>query len=98
MPRFSRLTLRHWLRWRFAKRRVLLVMRLADMVRVHPQMDRNHVCAQCAEPVGVYPSGQQVLQTYRRVRLICNHCAPPQRIYHLAPGAFEEPLESRWSD
>lgn len=75
----------------------LQVMRLTDMQRVHPLMDSSHVCSQCGELVGIYPSGQHVLRRYRRVKIICNRCQPVPRGM-LAPGALQEPFESHWKD
>lgn len=85
-----------WLTTRFSRRRVLLVMRLTDMLRVHPAMDTTHLCSKCGEPVGIYPSGQRVLQRYRRVEIVCNHCHELPITAYLAPGAEEESRQSIW--
>lgn len=59
----------------------LLAMREADMVFVHPEMDRSHVCSQCGAMVGLYPSGQKILKRYKNVRIVCQVCdpSPPER-------------------
>jgi hypothetical protein len=85
-----------WFKRLFEKERLLLCMRLEDMLRVHPHMDRDHVCAQCGERVGIYPSGQQVLKRYRRVKIMCQVCQPNPDSFSLAPGAAEEPSQSHW--
>lgn len=72
----------------------LLVMRLDDMVRVHPDQI-TAVCSQCGHEVGVYPSGQRVMATRRDVRLICQVCRQPGPNAQLAPGAWWEPFFSR---
>ena len=72
----------------------LIVMRLADMHRVHPKQDNSHVCNTCGEKVGVYPSGQQIMRQYPDVRLLCQHCIEPVDIAILAPGAGNEMFES----
>jgi hypothetical protein len=53
----------------------LIVMRLVDMHRIHPQQDNSHVCSRCGERVGVYPSGQAVLRERPSVVLVCVPCA-----------------------
>lgn len=76
----------------------LVVMRLVDMHRVHPQMDRSHKCSKCGAPVGIYPSGQNVLRLQElgeaRVTIICNACTQPGPDTRLAPGAEKEPAQS----
>jgi hypothetical protein len=71
----------------------LIVMRLANMRRVHPRQDNSHVCAACGEQVGIYPSGQAMLR-HDTTRIICDVCRSPADIEFLAPGAEVEPLES----
>jgi len=71
----------------------LIVMRLADMKRVHPdQIVRK--CAGCGHDVAVYPSGQLVMQQYPDVRLTCSVCKMPGPKAKLAPGAEFEPFQS----
>jgi transcription elongation factor Elf1 len=71
----------------------LLVMRLADMERVHPdQITLN--CSVCNHEVGVYPSGQRVLAQKHDVRIICQICKQPGSNAMLAPGAKFEPFQS----
>lgn len=72
----------------------LICMRLADMKRVHPDQITAQ-CAKCGETVGVYPSGQKIMAEYPDVRLICNVCQTPGKDALLAPGALQEPFQSR---
>jgi DNA-directed RNA polymerase subunit RPC12/RpoP len=75
---------------------ILIVMRLADMHRVHPDQDTSRVCAECGEQVGIYPSGQRVLRDDPTTRIVCNRCGEPVGgIVILAPGAEREPFESK---
>lgn len=83
------------LNWLGFGRRTLLVMRLDDMIMVHPQMDTSHVCSMCGEQVGIYPSGQAILKQYRRVKICCDRCQPLPSKFMLAPGAREESGQSR---
>jgi hypothetical protein len=53
----------------------LVVMRLADMRRVHPQQDNSKVCSECWKQVGIYPSGQQALRLSPAIKIICAVCA-----------------------
>ena len=71
----------------------LIVMRLADMKRVHPNQIVSK-CATCGHVVAVYPSGQQVMQQYPDVELTCQVCRTPGPNAPLAPGAELEPFES----
>jgi hypothetical protein len=53
----------------------LVVMRLVDMHKVHPEQVTRE-CSFCHEPVGVYPSGQKALRlTPGPVEIICQVCA-----------------------
>ena len=73
---------------------LLTVMRLADMRRIHPKQITAK-CARCREPVGVYPSGQKVMQFYPgQVELVCQICHDPRPETPLAPGAESEPFQS----
>lgn len=74
----------------------LLVMRLADMHRVHPQQDDSRVCSQCQHPVGIYPSGQAALKRDPELLIVCSVCSEkePPEFRLLAPGALTEPFES----
>lgn len=75
---------------------VLTVMRLDDMLRVHPDQI-TATCARCGHDVGVYPSGQRVMAEYGdRVELVCQVCHYPGRHAEPAPGAESEPFQSRW--
>ena len=53
----------------------LIVMRLIDMRRMHPQQDNSKVCALCGEPVGIYPSGQAQLRGDPSTEIACSVCA-----------------------
>jgi hypothetical protein len=84
--------------WRRPKPRVaLFVMNLDDMHRVHPQQDDTRVCSRCGWRVGIYPSGQAIITTIgaENVDLICNRCGSPAGAIILAPGALDEPDQSR---
>jgi len=76
----------------------LVVMRLAEMHRVHPKQDNSRVCTKCDERVGIYPSGQAMLRRYPAARIICSHCVEPVDLTALAPGAEDESFESVWAD
>lgn len=77
---------------------VLTVMRLDDMLRVHPHQITAK-CARCGHDVGVYPSGQKIMAEYGdRVELVCQVCHFPGPKAELAPGAESEPLQSRWKE
>lgn len=71
-------------------------MRLADMKRVHPDQIAAQ-CSKCGETVGVYPSGQKVMQEVPDVELVCQVCKSPTPadVTMLAPGAELEPFQSR---
>jgi hypothetical protein len=72
----------------------LVVMRLADMRRVHPRQDNSRVCVECGAAVGIFPSGQAMLRRHPRLHLVCNRCSNPDAFSVLAPGAEAEPFES----
>lgn len=74
-------------------KRELIAMRLADMVRVHPDQIVEH-CSACGAEVGVYPSGQKIMRHYRDVVLVCGVCRPPGANAKLAPGANLEPFQT----
>jgi hypothetical protein len=81
--------------WRRRKRKVILmVMRADDMLVAHPQTDYSHVCSQCGEQVGIYPSGQRILKT-DKATIICNRCHAPDQTSQPAPGALDEVGQSR---
>jgi ribosomal protein L33 len=52
----------------------LLVMRLADMGRIHPQQDNTKFCSNCNERVGIYPTGQAWIKKNPKTKLICSIC------------------------
>jgi len=72
---------------------ILIVMRLADMKRVHPQQITAS-CANCGHTVAVYPSGQKVMRDHPGVQLMCQVCKLPGQHAALAPGADAEPFQS----
>ena len=72
----------------------LIVMRLADMKRVHPDQITTQ-CSKCGETVAVYPSGQKVMREIPDVELICQICKTPGENALLAPGADLEPFQSQ---
>ena len=49
--------------WQDGHRPVLLVARLCDMHRVRPA-DNSRVCERCGFRVGIYPSGQDMLEEH----------------------------------
>jgi hypothetical protein len=53
----------------------LVVMRLKDMWKRHPDQDNSRVCSKCGEAVGVYPSGQKSLRNFPEMAIICHVCA-----------------------
>lgn len=71
----------------------LIVMRLADMRRVHPEQITGK-CSACGHEVAIYPSGQKIMQEFKAVRLLCSHCRDPGKGALLAPGAREEAKQS----
>jgi hypothetical protein len=75
----------------------LIVMRLADMHRQHPQQDNSRVCVECGHRVGIYPSGQRVLAQLPNTAIVCSRCLVkrprPDKVF-LAPGAERELSES----
>jgi hypothetical protein len=76
----------------------LTVMRLADMRNIHPRQDDSRVCATCHHPVGIYPSGQAVLEVYPDTQIecsVCNEKMPSEGPMFLAPGALDEAFETR---
>ena len=75
-------------------RPILIVMRLADMARVHPDQITGS-CARCGAEVGIYPSGQEVMLQHPDVEIVCEKCQQPGPVATLAPGAEFEPFQSR---
>jgi hypothetical protein len=72
---------------------VLLVMRLADMTRVHPdQIEGN--CMRCGHVVAIFPSGQRLMKDRPATRLVCQVCQKPTKTTKLAPGADREASQS----
>lgn len=52
----------------------LIVMRLADMWKRHPDQNNSRVCNRCGAPVGIYPSGQLALKENPELLIICIQC------------------------
>lgn len=52
---------------------VLVCMRLADMVVVHPAQIEG-LCHKCGAIVGIYPTGQRALKTYPKMKITCVQC------------------------
>lgn len=75
-------------------RPILIVMRLADMVRVHPRQITGR-CERCGETVAIYPSGQNAMKQIPDLEIVCEKCQSPGPLAVLAPGAESEPFESR---
>jgi hypothetical protein len=72
---------------------LLIVMRLADMERVHPNQITGQ-CSGCGHVVGIYPSGQQAMKAHPDIKIVCQVCKPPGGNLQLAPGAELEPFQS----
>jgi hypothetical protein len=70
----------------------LIVMRLKDMRRVHPEMDASRNCQCCNETVGIYPSGRRILQRHPDSDIVCSHCVSRDDVRRAkpAPGALAE--------
>ncbi len=67
-------------------RPTLIVMRLANMSRVHPRQIKA-TCERCGHTVGIYPSGQEAIRRYPIIELVCDHCMSGLVAATLAPGA-----------
>lgn len=78
------------------QRATLYVMRLAEMRLVHSSMDSSKTCCRCGETVGIFPSGQGVIQRsgVANVDIVCSHCRTGTGPLKLAPGAAEERKEA----
>jgi len=74
----------------------LVVMRLVDMARVHPDQDNSRACSECGQMVGIYPSGQRALREHPEMTIICARCAAfehrPSDI-DLPAGSMDEIIE-----
>ena len=75
---------------------VLVVMRLANMRRVHPRQNDSRACSRCGERVGIYPSGQHVIAAHPGIEIVCEVCIQRAEVdaAFLAPGAKREASES----
>jgi hypothetical protein len=84
-----------WKLWKTDMKPQLIVMRLADMIRVHPDQITAQ-CSKCGHTVAVYPSGQTIMREYPDVELVCQICAPGKHENAmLAPGAEFEPSQTQ---
>lgn len=54
---------------------MLVVMRLDDMRRQHPDQDNSRFCSECGQKVGIYPSGQKALKAHPEMTVICSVCS-----------------------
>jgi hypothetical protein len=72
---------------------ILIVMRLADMKRVHPDQITG-TCSNCGHVVAIYPSGQKAMRDHPDIRVMCQVCRSPGEHAELAPGADLEPFQS----
>jgi hypothetical protein len=73
----------------------LIVMRLIDMHRMHPQQINNHVCSKCKQKVGIYPSGQKILKKQPDLEIVCSRCVDISEKILSQPAAasFHEVIE-----
>jgi hypothetical protein len=72
---------------------MLICTRLADMTRMHPDQIEK-ICFECGHVVGVYPTGQQALERWPSVKIICTPCANPSpndKIY--SAGSLDEVVQ-----
>jgi hypothetical protein len=65
----------------------LIVMRLADMERVHPQQDNSHKCGRCQQQLGMYPSGQAALRANPSMEVVCQVCGLSDKFDIVRPAA-----------
>lgn len=74
----------------------LVCMRLSEMKMVHPMMTRDKTCCRCGETVGMYPSGQRILEAGGDlIEIVCNHCYFKKADLFLAPSeVLDEVRES----
>jgi hypothetical protein len=54
--------------------RTLVVMRLADMWKRHPDQDDTKLCGMCGSAVGIYPSGQTQIRLHPQTKIVCFNC------------------------
>ena len=52
----------------------LIVMRLADAHKYHPNQIIRKCQGGCNEPVIIYPSGQVAMKKFPNMKIICTHC------------------------
>jgi hypothetical protein len=64
-------------------RYVLVAMRLVNMIKRHPQQDESHVCVNCCEKVGIYPSGQRAIKRIPNIKIVCEICAFKHEAAHI---------------
>lgn len=77
---------------------MLVVMRVARMTKIHPKTGFKHECARCRELVGIFPSGQRLLQEQPNVEIVCDLCAGNTTAVMLSgtplPGVRQEAREA----
>jgi hypothetical protein len=67
---------------------MLVCMRLCDMHVMHPEQIQE-LCSKCQHVVGVYPSGQRVMEKYPEMKILCAICAS----MNVLPGGDEVSVE-----
>jgi hypothetical protein len=73
--------------------RTILVMRLADMHKVHPNQDNSFVCSRCQTQVGIFPAGVRAIKAMPDTKIVCNVCHEADHSILLSepvPGMFED--------
>ena len=71
----------------------LIVMRLLDMHKMHPEQSNEYACEVCGAVVGIYPSGQRAIKDNPKLQIICISCWTKDdrpAIMVPAPGSIEE--------
>jgi hypothetical protein len=68
-----------------------------DMVRVHPLTDWTHNCHKCGGRVGIYPTGQKILEQFPDITITCNRCRTDKARSRPLPEPSDEPYHSRWA-
>jgi hypothetical protein len=74
-------------------KQALIVMRLADMRKVHPNQDDSFVCARCQAPVGIFPAGVRMIKAKPDTEVVCQICHGGDHSIFLSepvPGMFED--------
>jgi flavoprotein len=53
---------------------MLVCTRLSDMTVMHPKQIQE-LCSKCQHVVGIYPTGQEMMKRYPKMKLVCVGCA-----------------------